>query len=41
LTNRFLNNPSRILKEAASEDDGGLYARSIAAVFDLKVKNDE
>jgi glutamyl-tRNA reductase len=43
LTNKYLNNPSRILKDAAaaSEDDGGMYARSIAAVFDLKVKNDE
>ncbi len=41
LTNKYLNNPSRILKEIASEDDGGSYARSIAAVFDLKVKNDE
>jgi len=41
LTNKYLNNPSKILKEVAAADDGGLYARSIAAVFDLKVKNDE
>jgi glutamyl-tRNA reductase len=41
LTNKYLNNPSKILKEVASEDDGGAYARSIAAVFDLKVNGDE
>jgi glutamyl-tRNA reductase len=41
LTNKFLNNPSKILKEVASEDDGGVYARTVAAVFDLKVENDE
>jgi glutamyl-tRNA reductase len=43
LTNKYLNNPSRILKDAAaaSEDGGGMYARSIAALFDLKVKIDE
>jgi glutamyl-tRNA reductase len=41
LTNKFLNNPSKILKDAAAEDHGSLYAQSIAAVFDLKVKNNE
>jgi glutamyl-tRNA reductase len=41
LTNKFLNNPSKILKEVALEEDGGAHARSIATVFDLKVKNDD
>jgi glutamyl-tRNA reductase len=41
LTNKFLNSPSKILKEVALEEDGGAHARSIATVFDLKVKNDE
>jgi glutamyl-tRNA reductase len=43
LTNKYLNNPSKILKDAAAaaEDYGSLYAQSIAVVFDLKVKSNE
>jgi glutamyl-tRNA reductase len=37
LTKRFMSNPSKVLKEVASGGDSGMYTKSIATLFDLKV----